>query len=192
MLFIRVGGRILEYVPVNVGFGSISHTDGIFYRNGKAVELRFERYDADSPEQLRRDIASLRKRGINTLWPHYPQPYWFYDICDHTGMYVIDQANINTLHATGDLKRGGCLSNNPAWLSEYTERTKAMFMRSRNHPCIAAWALGGNSGNGFNLYRTYVWLRNADPARPIVYDGAGGQWNNDLPAADPARQQTEP
>src|SRR5699024_7973769 len=75
---------------------------------------------------------------------------------------------------------GGCLSNDPAWLPEYMERTQAMFYRSRNHPCIIAWSLGGDSGNGFNLYRTYMWLRAADPARPIVYRGAGGEWNNDL------------
>ena len=96
-------------------------------------------------------------------------------------MYVIDQANINPSYETGNRRIGGCLSNDPAWLPEYMERTQAMFRRSHTHPCIVAWSLGGQSGNGFNLYRTYLWLRTADPNRPILYDGAGGEWNNDLP-----------
>ena len=180
-LFVRKGDRILEYVPVNVGFGTVSHAEGRVYRNGKPVELRPARCDATTPAALRREIAALKKEGFNTLWPDTQQPWWFYDICDRTGMYVIDQANINTSYETGNRRIGGCLSNDPAWLPEYMERTQAMFRRSHTHPCIVAWSLGGQSGNGFNLYRTYLWLRTADPNRPILYDGAGGEWNNDLP-----------
>lgn len=179
-LFIRKGGRILEYVPVNVGFGSVSYSGGQAYRNGRPVALRPARYAPVTADALPKEIAKLKKQGYNALWPDTPQPYWFYDICDRTGMYVIDQANINTAYATDDRRIGGCLSNDPAWLPEYMERTQAMFYRSRNHPCIIAWSLGGDSGNGFNLYRTYMWLRAADPARPIVYRGASGEWNNDL------------
>ncbi len=101
-LFVRKEDRILEYVPVNVGFGTVSHAEGKVYRNGKPVELRPARCDATTPAALRREIAALKKEGFNTLWPDTPQPWWFYDICDRTGMYVIDQANINTSYETGE------------------------------------------------------------------------------------------
>ena len=180
-LFIRKGDRILEYVPVNVGFGSVSHAGGNVFRNGKQVELHPARCNPSTPDELRKTIGTLKKQGYNTLWPDTPQPWWFYDICDRTGIYVIDQANINTAYRTDDRRVGGGLSNDPNWLEEYMQRTQAMFRRSRSHPCIIAWSLGGASGNGFNLYRTYVWLRKMDPTRPVVYDDAAGEWNNDLP-----------
>lgn len=179
-LFIRKGGRILEYVPAKFGFGATEHRDGIMYRNGKQVALVPVRYNAENPEALKKDIARLKKEGKNALWPDYPQPFWFYDICNEQGMYVIDQANINTTYRRGDMRAGGCLSNAPSWLPEYMERIRAMYYRSRNHPCIAAWSTGGDSGNGYNMYRAYLWLHAADPSRPVVYRDAGGQWNNDL------------
>lgn len=179
-LFIRRGGRIIEYVPVKVGFGKTAYSDGAIYRNGQKIELKPTRYNATTRAALRKDIAKLKKGGFNVLSPDYPQPFWFYDICDELGMYVIDQANINTSYETDNLRVGGSLSNDPAWLPEYMERTQAMYYRSHNHPCIIAWSLGGASGNGYNMYKTYLWLRNIDPTRAVVYRDAGEEWNTDI------------
>lgn len=179
-LFIRQGKRIMEYVPVNVGFGSISYSDGIISRNGHQIKLKAIRYDATTAKTLCSDIVNLKKQGYNTLWVHAPQPYWFYDECDRRGIYVIDQANINSPHAADNMRIGGTLSNDPAWLPEYMHRTQAMFYRTHNHPCIIGWSLGEPSGNGFNLYRTYLWLHNTDPSRPVIYSGAAGNWNSDI------------
>lgn len=179
-LFIRHGDRILEYVPFKTGFGTTTFADGHILRNGKLVSLRFARYDATTPDALRADIRRLKKAGYDTLWPHRPQPYWFYDICDAQGMYVIDQANIHTTYRTDDRRTGGTPSNDPAWLEEYMSRTQAMYYRSRNHVCIIARSLGEPSGNGYNFYKTYLWLRQADPDRPVIYTGAEGEWNSDL------------
>lgn len=179
-LFIRKGGRILEYIPVKFGFGTTSYADGNVYRNGKLLALNPARYNSSTPQNLKRDIAKLKKAGYDTLWPDYPQPYWFYDLCDTEGMYVIDQANIHTEYQAGDMRVGGCLSNDPAWLPEYIERVRGMFLRSHHHPCIIAWSTGGDSGNGYNMYKTYMWLHSADKSRPVVYPGASGEWNNDL------------
>ena len=179
-LFIRHGDRILEYVPFRTGFGQTAFADGRILRNGEPVQLRVARYDATSPDALRADIRRFKKAGYDTLWPHRPQPYWFYDLCDALGMYVIDQANIGTDYRTEDRRVGGTPSNDPAWLAEYMARTQAMFYRSRNHVCIIARSLGEPSGNGYNFYKTYRWLRQADPDRPVIYAGAEGEWNSDL------------
>ena len=179
-LFIRHGGRILEYVPVNIGFGSTEYRDGNIYRNGEPVEIRYAEYASTTPEALRKDIKRLKQEGFNTLWPQRPQPYWFYDICDRMGMYVVDQANINTDYRTDDPRIGGALSNDPAWLGEYLARIEGMYMRTRNHPCIIAWSTGGDSGNGYNMYKAYMWLKKKDPDRAVLYRAADGQWNNDI------------
>ncbi len=186
MLFIRRNGFIIEYIPLKAGFGVTGwNSDGIT-RNGKAIDVVPVRYNAtDTPEQAAKDIRGFKKRGINTVYPDHPQPWWFYDICDREGMYVIDRVNINSGHKPDDRTVGGTPSNDPVWLDEYMQRTEATFMRSRHHPCIIGWSLGNDSGNGYNMYKTYLWLKAADPFRPVIYDGASGEWNSDLelPAA---------
>lgn len=179
-LFIGKDGRMLEYIPLTVGFGKTEYTDGAIYRNDKKVNIKYKSYNATTPDKLRKDIARFKKEGFNTLLPDYPQPYWFYDICDRTGMYVIDQANINSAHQPDNLRVGGTPSNDPAWLPEYLHRTQAMYYRTRNHPSVIAWSLGGESGNGYNLYKTYLWLKNTDPSRAVIYRSANGDWNNDI------------
>lgn len=179
-LFIGDNGRVLEYIPINVGFGKTKFSDGNVYRNDKKVAIKHKTYNASTPDKLRKDIARFKKEGFNTILPDYPQPYWFYDICDRSGMYVIDQANINSSYGRDDMRIGGTPSNSPEWLPEYMERTKAMYYRSHNHPCIIAWSLGGDSGNGYNLYKTYLWLKETDPSRAVIYRSANGDWNNDI------------
>ncbi len=179
-LFVRHGDRILEYIPFRTGFGQTSFGNGQIFRNGQPIRLRIARYDASTPKALQADIRRLKKEGYDTLWPHRPQPYWFYDLCDELGMYVIDQAAIGTAYRADDRRTGGTPSNDPAWLKEYMNRTQAMYYRSRNHVCIVGRSLGEASGNGYNLYKTYLWLREADPDLPVIYAGAEGEWNSDL------------
>lgn len=179
-LFIGDDGRILEYVPVNAIFGKTEYADGAVYRNGKKITVKHKTYNASTPDKLRSDIARFKKEGFNTLLPDFPQPYWFYDICDRAGMYVIDQVNINSAYERSNLRIGGTPSNDPAWLPEYMQRTQAAYNRTRNHPCVIAWSLGGDSGNGYNLYKSYLWFKENDPSRAVIYRGANGDWNNDL------------
>ncbi len=180
MLFVRRNGIVVEYIPLKAGFGTTEYNNGRIVRNGRTIEAAAIRYNAAGPEQAATDISELKSRGIDTLCPDYPQPWWFYDLCDREGMYVIDRVNINSAHGPEDRTLGGTLSNNPAWLDEYIWRTTAAFTRSRHHPCIVGRSLGGDSGNGYNMYKTYLWLKAADPERPVIYDGAAGEWNSDL------------
>ena len=179
-MFLRKAGGVLEYVAAKTGFGSTGYDSGTIYRNGSAIDLKPVRYNARDKSTLRSDIARLKKEGYNTMLPDYPQPYWFYEVCDDKGMYVIDRVNINSIHATDNPRKGGSLSNDPAWLDEYLERTEATYARTRNHPCIIGWALGGDSGNGYNMYKTYVRLHELDPLRAVIYEGVGEEWNSDI------------
>ena len=71
-------------------------------------------------------------------------------------------------------------SNDPSLADEYLERVKAMYYRSRNFTCVIAYALGNPSGNGYNMYKAYEWLKSVETARPVIYADAAGEWNTDL------------
>ena len=75
---------------------------------------------------------------------------------------------------------GGTPSNDPSLADEYLERVKAMYYRSRNFTCVIAYALGNPSGNGYNMYKAYEWLKSVETARPVIYADADGEWNTDL------------
>ncbi len=179
-LFTKRSGMLWEYIPLKVGFDDVSYTDSGFRRFGTELKLVEKQYNATADKATaRREIKALKLKGINTLRPDYPQPEWFYDICDELGIYVIDRANINAPDRRDDRSIGGTPSNDPRLEQEYLSRVKAMYFRSRNHNCVIGFALGGDSGNGYNMYKAYEWLKSVEPSRPIFYEGAKGEWNSD-------------
>ena len=181
-LYVKRNGMLWEYIPFKVGFGLTELRDGKVYRFDKELQLkRREHFNAlADAKATAAAVAQLKKEGYNTLCPDYPQPKWFYDVCDKAGMYVIDRANINSV-AGDDRKVGGTPSNDPALKDEYLRRVKAMYYRSRNHSCVIGFSLGGDmSGNGYNMYKAYQWLKSVEKSRPIIYEGAAGEWNSDL------------
>lgn len=185
-LYTKRGKINTEYIPLRVGFGLTEWVDGGLVRNGRKVDIKAARYNAASTEaQTQKDLAALKKQKINTIYVDYPQPVWFYELCDRTGFYLVDRANINTDPKGGDQSIGGTLSNNPVWVDDYTERVKGMFYRSRIHPCIVAWSTGGESGNGYAMYKAYEWLKGQGDERPVVY--STDRWNSDLSLPAPIK-----
>lgn len=178
-LYLKRSGIISEYINIKVGFGTTTYADGQILRNGKPIDIRAAHYTTTSgAKTTEADIKALKKQNINTLYTPHPQPYWFYDICDRVGMYVVEQANINTDPKGGDRSRKGTLANNPQWLSEFVERVESSYYRVRIHPSVVAWSLGGNSGGGYNMYKCYEWLKERETERPVTY--GSGEWNSDL------------
>lgn len=178
-LYLKRNGIISEYINIKVGFGTTTYDNGEILRNGKPIGIVAAHYNTTSGAKITEaDIKALKKQKINTLYIPYPQPYWFYDICDRVGMYVVEQANINTDPKGGDRSRQGTLANNPKWLPEFLERIEASYYRVRIHPSVVAWSLGGDSGSGYNMYKCYEWLKEREQERPVVY--GSGDWNSDL------------
>ena len=143
----------------DVGFGKTEMKDGKIIRFDKPVTIVSERYNAAADAAAtRKELLALKKKGINTIWPNAPQPYWFYNLCDELGLFVIDQANINAPEKRDDRTTGGTPSNDPRLADEYLERVRNMYYRSRNHTCIIGFALGGESGNGYNMYLSLIHI----------------------------------
>ena len=181
MLFTRRDGAYREYMPLKIGFGKTEFTDGRITRFDKEIKLVKTRYNAAADRKITlAELKNLKSKGSNTVCPDYPQPAWFYELCDELGLYVIDRANINAPDRRDDRRVGGTPSNDPALADEYLERVKAMYYRSRNHTCVVAFALGGESGNGYNMYKAYEWLKSVEKSRPVIYTDADCEWNSDL------------
>lgn len=181
MLFTRRHGAYKEYMPLKVGFGKTELVNGKLMRLGKELKLVKASYNAASDAKTTRtQLLALKAKGTNTLTPDYPQPAWFYQLCDELGLYVIDRANINAPEKRDDRTVGGTPSNDPSLADEYLQRVKAMYYRSRNFTCVVAFCLGGASGNGYNMYKAYEWLKSVEKSRPVIYSDADGEWNSDL------------
>lgn len=180
MLTVRRGNRMVEYIPFKIGFGKTEYADGAILRNGRPVKLNPVTYNAVTPEGAREALAGFKTQGYNTVCPDYPQPVWFYDLCDELGFWVLDNANINP--SPTDLGRipGGEMANSPEWLGRFLKRAESLRARNLNRTSVIGWSLGGDSGNGYNLYKTYIDLKEREPFRPVIYTHARGEWNTDI------------
>ncbi len=182
MIIVWKGSRIIEYIPFKAGFSKESFADNLaVIRDTPAARTAVYNVAPGAAEAaVKTQLAALKKKGVTLLTPGYPQPYWFYDLCDAMGFWVLDQANINAPTGRADRRVGGTPSNDPRFADAYLERQQYMFSRVKNHPCIAGWSMGGNSGNGYCMYKSYRLLKSLEPWRPVVYRDAQGEWNTDL------------
>ncbi len=180
MLYTKENGMLRNYIPLKMGYGKTEFVDGKLIRFGEPITIKKVTYNAISDKKSAADdLRKLKKSGYNTIAPDYSQPLWFYELCDQIGLYVIDQANINAAANRDNRSVGGTPSNDPSLKDEYLSRVKSMYYRSRNFGCVVAYSLGGDSGNGYNMYKAYEWLKSVETSRPVIYIGAHGEWNSD-------------
>ena len=181
-LYVKRSGILWEYIPLKVGFAQYGYTeDGAITAFGKPLILNKERYNAAADKATtEREIKAMKQRGINCLMPDYPQPRWFYDICDRVGIYVIDCAAVASPTSADNRALGGTPANAPELVDEYLRRVETMYHRAQNHVCIIAFSLGKRAGNGYNMYKAYELLKSKGDSRAIIYEDADGEWNTDL------------
>jgi beta-galactosidase len=172
-------GLLLEAKSCKVGFRSIEFDKGNskLLINGKLTYLYgVNRPDHDpikgkalTREDIRRDVQTIKRFNFNCIrTSHYPMDPYLYDLCDEYGIFVIDEANLET-HGLG-----GKLSNDPMWTGAYLERSSRMVMRDKNHPSIIIWSLGNEAGRGPNHAAMSAWIHDFDITRPVHYEPAMG------------------
>ncbi|HLP15569.1 MAG TPA: glycoside hydrolase family 2 TIM barrel-domain containing protein [Bacteroidota bacterium] len=182
-------GTVTEVTSAKIGFRSVEIKNGLLLVNGKRILLKGVNIHEFNPatgqvvneELMRKDIEQMKRHNINAVrTSHYPQPEEWYALCDRYGLYLIDEANIES-HAMGyNLKKGGTLANDPDWLEAHLARTKNCIERDKNHPSVIIWSLGNEAGNGYNFYTTYLWTKHRDTTRPVQYEQAKLEWNTDI------------
>ncbi|MCW3464606.1 glycoside hydrolase family 2 TIM barrel-domain containing protein [Chitinophaga nivalis] len=179
-------GNILQVIPQKVGFRSVEIKDRNFLVNGKRVFLKgVNRHEHNATqghtltrEDMRKDMEMMKKLNVNAVrHSHYPpDPYWM-QLCDEYGLYVIDEANIESHGRYYDL--GYTLANDKQWRVPHLQRVLRMYERDKNHPAVVTWSLGNEAGNGTNFYEAYDWLKVHD-TRPVQYERAEEDYNTDI------------
>lgn len=171
-------GQLLEVEAHDVGFRKVEIRDGLLCLNGQPLLIRgVNRHEFDpelgqvmTHERMLQDIRLLKQNNFNAVrTSHYPNHPEFYRLCDRLGLYLVDEANIET-HGMEPMNR---LTDDPLWLPAISERVSRMVQRDRNHPCIILWSLGNESGYGAAHDAMYQWLKRQDPSRPVQYEGGG-------------------
>lgn len=172
-------GQVLEVIAEKIGFRKIELKDGLLRINGKAIKFKgVNRHDnhpdlgrAVSLADMKKDIKLMKKGNMNAVRSaHYPNDARFYQLCDEYGLYVIDEADIET-HGFQYVGNWHLLSNDSAWEHVYVDRAKRMVDRSKNRPSIIMWSLGNESGYGVNHEAMYEWIHKHDSTRIVHYEG---------------------
>ena len=180
-----VDGHIIECEACDVGFRTVEIIRGQLCVNGQPVLIRgVNKHEHDprtghyeSLESVAEDLRLMKQNNFNAVrCSHYPHQTGFYRLCDRLGLYVVDEANIETHGATPM----GRLADHPAWAGAFLERMVRMVSQDFNHPSIILWSLGNESGYGAAHDAMYHWARKVDPSRPVQYEGGG----SNTPATD--------
>lgn len=191
------GEQKTEIVPYPVGFHRFEikavktgdRIDRLFLVNGQPVKLKGVNIHEHNPatghyvteELMQKDFELMKLHNINTVrLSHYPQQRRFYELCTEYGMYVYDEANIES---HGMYYGEHSLAKHPEWEQAHIDRTVNMFERNKNHPSVTIWSLGNEAGNGINFFHTYKFLKDQERDlmnRPVNYERALWDTNTDM------------
>ncbi|HEX8601904.1 MAG TPA: glycoside hydrolase family 2 TIM barrel-domain containing protein, partial [Pseudoduganella sp.] len=183
-------GKVLSATSRRIGFRTVEIADGEVRVNGKRVMMRgVNRHEHDpvtyrvmSMETMRRDIELMKQANVNAVrTSHYPNDPRWYDLADEYGLYVMDEANIESHEYMEKGDRAPSaeerakiqLGYQPHWRVAHVDRVSRMVERDKNHPSIIFWSLGNEAGTGPNFEAAAAWIRKADPTRLISYLGHG-------------------
>lgn len=185
--------RFTEFITVKSGFRTVEIKNGEFLINGKAVKIKGVNLSEFSPatgnvqseEELLNTLTQIKLAGFNAIRTDgYPLSDAFYKLCDELGLYVQDVANINSQGISSNINKGGTLANNPSWCNDFKYRVDNTYQRNKAHTCVVMWGLGDNAGNGYNMYEAYMMLKAQEATRPVLYNGAGLEFNTDIYCPD--------
>lgn len=167
-------GRELELHSFKHGFRKVEQRSGQLWVNGVSVKLKgVNRHETHprtghvvSREDMERDIIMMKRNNVNAVRAsHYPCDPAFYDLCDRFGLYVMDEANMES-HGIS-YRRNLLPGNDHRWLPAFMDRAFAMLHSNKNHPSIIIWSLGNEIGFGETVAIAAAACRAYDPTRLI-------------------------
>ncbi|WP_426567947.1 glycoside hydrolase family 2 TIM barrel-domain containing protein [Streptomyces canus] len=171
----RADGTVSDTARYRVGFRDVEVVGRDLLVNGERVFVRgVNRHDFHpltgrtvSPEDMRADLVLLKRFGFNAIrTAHYPNDPALYDLADELGLYVVDEADIESHDHAHEI------ADDPRYLNAFVDRVSRMVLRDKNHPCVIVWSLGNESDYGAHHDAAAGWVRRHDPTRPVQYEGA--------------------
>lgn len=171
-------GKVMEVVPQRIGFRHIEIDQGVLKINGKRVLLKgINRHEysaktgrAITYEETKRELQLIKHNHMNAIrTSHYPNNPFFYDLCNALGIYVIDEADLES-HGLEVVATDTLMCDDKTYEALYVDRIERMVERDRNHACVVMWSLGNESAYGVNFDAMYQWCKQHEPSRPIHYE----------------------
>lgn len=186
-------GNTLGIAGTKVGFRKVEIRNAQLLVNGVPVLVKgVNRHEHDDINGhttdralMMKDIRMMKELNINAVrTSHYPNdPLWL-KLCDQYGLYIVDEANIETHGMGAEFQAWFDKSKHPAYLPEWApahmDRITRMVERDKNHPSIILWSLGNECGNGPVFHDAYNWIKKRDITRPVQFEQAGEDWNTDI------------
>lgn len=178
-------GALMEVIPEKVGFRRFEMKDNIMTLNGKRIVFKgVNRHEFSavggrhvSEAELRKDLETMKRNNINAVRTcHYPDDSLIYRLCDEYGLYMIDEANLES-HGSWDISKDtGDYSeivpnDKPEWLNMMLDRVNSIYQRDKNHPAVLIWSCGNESFGGKDIYEMSQLFRRLDPTRLVHYEG---------------------
>jgi len=166
-------GAAVDFERCRLGFRQVEIRDGVLCLNGRRMIVRGVNDHEHHPERgrsltgadMRDELVAMKRLNFNAVrTSHYPHDDAFYDLCDELGLYVVDEANLETHGVEAQITK------DPLWMNAFMERAQRMALRDRNHPCVVIWSLGNESYHGPHHAAMAAWLRHLDPTRPVQYE----------------------
>jgi len=180
-------GKKYEHVSSRIGFRKVEIKHGQLLVNGQPILIKgVNRHEHDpvrghyiTPESMEQDIQIMKRLNINAVrTSHYPNDPLWYELCDIYGIYVIDEANVES-HGMG-YNPERTLANKPLWEKAHLDRIKRMVERDKNHPSVIIWSMGNEAGDGTSFEAASNWIHQRDPSRPVHYERAGQRSHTDI------------
>lgn len=176
-------GKEIETISQTIGFRKFEMKDKLMILNGKRIEFfgvdrhEFSCYSGRclTMEDMLWDIKFLKQHNINAVRnSHYPNDSRWYKLCDQYGIYLIDEANLET-HGTWAINGGGpetaIPGDKPEWCNAVLDRANSMVQRDKNHPSVLIWSCGNESFGGVNIKLMSQLMKKIDPSRLVHYEG---------------------
>ena len=171
-------GGVIESTSHKIGFRKIEITDGQLFVNGKKVyfkgvnlhEFNTNTGNVVTRKEMMRNLQLMKELNINAVrTSHYPQQPLWYKLCDEYGIYLVDEANLES-HGLGYGKDN--VSNFPEWHGQHMDRIIRLIERDKNHASVIFWSLGNEASNGKAFFDMYDWAKARDNSRPVQYEQA--------------------
>ncbi|MBC7382712.1 MAG: DUF4981 domain-containing protein, partial [Bacteroidia bacterium] len=186
-------GNVLGVTGAKIGFRKVEIKNAQLFINGVATYVHgVNRHEHDeieghvpSRELMVKDIQLMKQNNINAVrTSHYPNDPLWYKLCDEYGLYLVDEANIET-HGMGAALQGWIdVAKHPAhlpvWAPSFLNRIYNLVERDKNHPSVILWSLGNENANGPVFKDAYKWIKQRDSSRYVQFESAGEEENTDI------------
>ncbi len=179
-------GKQIENVGSKIGFRKVEIKNGSLLVNGKRIYVHGVNIHEHHPvnghyqdkEMMMKDIRVMKQNNINAVrCSHYPENVEWVKLCNQYGIYLVDEANIES-HGMGYGKEN--MAFDPAWDAAHLDRTISLVERDKNAPSVIIWSLGNEASNGDAFMKTYKWIKERDKTRPVQFEQAREKENTDI------------